>query len=109
MRIYQLIHLNQVFTYRKNLVKENSITPSVGKKERCHNFFFLLIFLCFTPKALNDVNQRQKYSHVTFGGILSIQQSFECCPLDWQSTLARNSSSVFAFIETSPRLVLVAN
>ena len=39
MRIYQLIHLNQVFTYRKNLVKENSITPSVGKKGRCHNFF----------------------------------------------------------------------
>lgn len=44
MRIYQLIHLNQVFTYRKNLVKENSITPSVGKKGRCHNFFFFADF-----------------------------------------------------------------
>ena len=43
MGIYKLIQLIQVFTYRKNLVKKNSITPSVGKKGRCHNFF---LFTC---------------------------------------------------------------
>ena len=73
----------QIFTYGRNFVKNNSITPPVRKRgQRRFYQFYTFIHLCLGIKA-STLKEKHKFLHITFCCVLSIQQRFICCPLHW--------------------------